>query len=87
MRHQQYIYLVTQDIVCAKCEKCASVCPTAAITVRDTVVTDQSVYIRCCACVRICSTGARIMEDSRIRQMAEQLSMNCRERKEPETYI
>jgi ferredoxin len=78
---------VTQDMVCAKCEMCVSVCPTAAITVRDTVETDRSVCIRCCACIRICSTGARIMEDSLIRQMAEQLSMNCRKRKEPETYI
>jgi len=78
---------VTQELVCAKCEKCASVCPTAAVTVRDTVVTDRSLCIRCCACVKSCSTGARVMEDSRIRQVAEQLSMNCRKRKEPETFM
>jgi ferredoxin len=78
---------VTQETVCAQCEKCASVCPTAAITVRDTVVTDRSLCIRCCACVKTCSTGARVMEDQRIRQVAEQLSMNCRKRKEPETFV
>lgn len=78
---------VTKEIVCIKCEKCASVCPTAAITVKDTVVTDPSVCIRCCACIKNCPTGARIMEDPRIRQKAEQLFVNCRRRKEPETYF
>ncbi len=78
---------VTQELVCAKCERCASVCPTAAITVRGTVLTDRSLCIRCCACVKSCSTGARMMEDPRIRQVAEQLSMNCRIRKEPETFM
>jgi Fe-S-cluster-containing hydrogenase component 2 len=78
---------VTQEIVCTKCEKCAQVCPTAAITVKDTVVTDQGACIRCCACIKTCPTGARMMEDPRMRQKAEQLSINCRERKEPETYM
>ena len=78
---------VTQEMVCAKCERCAMVCPTAAITVRDVPVTDRSVCIRCCACIKTCATGARTMEDPRIRQVAEQLSLNCRERKEPETYL
>jgi ferredoxin len=78
---------VTQETVCIKCEKCVLVCPTAAITVRETVVTDRSVCIRCCACIKNCPTGARIMEDPGIRQKAEQLSKDCRTRKEPETYV
>ncbi len=78
---------VTHESLCAKCENCASVCPTAAITMKDTVVTDPGACIRCCACVKTCSTGARTMEDARIRQVAEQLSMNCRNRKEPELFI
>ncbi len=78
---------ITQETICAKCEECVSVCPTAAISVGDSVVTDPSLCIRCCACVKTCSTGARSMEDQRIRQVAEQLSINCRERKEPETYM
>jgi ferredoxin len=78
---------VTQETICAKCEKCASVCPTAAIAVADTVVTDRSLCIRCCACVKSCSTGARVMEDPRIRQLVEWLSQNCRERKEPEIFL
>lgn len=82
-----YISPVTREMECSKCELCASVCPTAAITVKDTVITDSGVCIRCCACVKNCSTGARVMEDQRIRQVAEQLSINCRKRKEPETYV
>jgi ferredoxin len=78
---------VTYETECAKCEQCASVCPSAAITVKDTVVTDRSVCIRCCACIKTCSTGARVMNDPRIRQVAEQLSVNCRIRNEPETYM
>ena len=78
---------VTEENVCIKCEECASVCPTAAIEVRDTVVTDKGSCIRCCTCVKACSTGARTMEDPHIRQVAEQLSLNCSKRKEPETYL
>lgn len=78
---------LTHEKLCARCEKCASVCPTGAITVGDTVMTDPNLCIRCCACVKTCFTGARMMEDSRIRLVAERLSMNCRERKEPETYL
>ena len=78
---------VTQQTECTKCGECMAVCPTAAITVGETVVTDRTLCIRCCACVKTCSTGARVMADQRMRQMAEKLSINCRERKEPETYI
>lgn len=78
---------ITNETICIKCGTCATVCPIAAIMVRDAVVTDSNMCIRCCACVKYCSTGARFMEDSRIGQVSEQLSMNCRTRKEPEIYI
>ena len=74
---------VTNESACTKCERCVMVCPTAAITVLDAA----SGCIRCCACIKTCTTGARTMADPRIRQIAEMLSMNCRERKEPETYM
>ncbi len=78
---------VTQASVCARCGLCASVCPTAAITVGEIVATDRALCIKCCACVKACSTGARVMEDPFIRQVSEQLSVNCGGRKEPETYF
>jgi ferredoxin len=78
---------VTRETACTRCETCALVCPTGAVSVRETVVTDTGLCIRCCACVKTCPSGARVMEDSRIREVAEQLSVNCRERKEPEMYL
>jgi ferredoxin len=77
---------VTQEVICSKCATCASVCPTAAISVEDKVVSDSSLCIRCCACIKSCPTGARTMEDQRVRQLAEWLTTNCSERKEPEMY-
>jgi len=78
---------VTQQTECTQCGECMEVCPTAAITVGEIVVTDRSLCIKCCACVKTCPTGARVMADQRMRQIAEKLSSTCRERKEPETYL
>lgn len=78
---------VTNESLCEKCQECAAACPTAAITIGDTVSTDPGVCIKCCACVKVCSTGARTMEDPRMKQVAGKLSVNCAVRKEPETYI
>jgi len=78
---------VTTETLCNLCKICATVCPTAAITVRDTVITDQNACILCSACVKKCPTGARVWEDPRIKKVAKWLSANCRERKEPEMYL
>lgn len=78
---------VTQEMLCTGCRKCTSVCPTAAIHVDAPALTDKSLCIRCCACVKSCPAGAKTMDDPRIRQAAEQLSVNCSHRKEPETYL
>lgn len=72
---------------CIRCGKCASVCPTAAISPEQPASTDANLCIRCCACVKTCPTGARKMDHPRIMQVAEQLSANCKLRKEPETYF
>ena len=78
---------VSGEGACARCGECASVCPTAAIAVREAAATDAALCIRCCACVKVCAIGARRMEDPRIRQVAEWLSANFRERREPETIL
>ena len=75
----------TQATLCTQCEKCTGVCPTAAVTVSTGVITDPKACILCCACVKICPSGARVMADARIRETAEWLNKNCRERKEPKT--
>jgi ferredoxin len=78
---------VTRATLCTQCEKCTRICPTAAVTVSDGVTTDPDICILCCACVRNCPSGARVFADARIKETAEWLSKNCRERKEPETYF
>lgn len=83
----QGISPVTRNDLCTRCETCVSVCPTAAIALRDTVVTDASACILCCACVKNCPTGARAMEHPRVLRSARWLSANCSERKEPELHL
>ncbi|MEA2039047.1 MAG: 4Fe-4S binding protein [Thermodesulfobacteriota bacterium] len=78
---------VTQEALCVMCGECAKVCPTAAITVEDRVMTDEKACILCCACVKNCPTRARVIEEPRIKHLAESLSTNCHERKEPEMYL
>ncbi len=77
----------TEEALCSKCEKCSTVCPTATITIEETVMTDPIACILCCACVKNCPTGARVMESPWVKEKAELLSTNNRERKEPEVYI
>lgn len=83
----QDISPITQERLCGRCETCVAVCPTAAITVNDTVDTDRDSCIVCCACVKSCPTGARVMDDPRIAEVMAWLSDKCGERKEPEVFI
>lgn len=78
---------ITKEPLCIHCGECAGVCPSGAIAVSDTVLTDSRLCIRCCACVKACSTGARKMEDARVLQVVERLNLTCCDRKEPETYL
>ncbi|HEX9022231.1 MAG TPA: 4Fe-4S binding protein [Geobacteraceae bacterium] len=73
--------------LCTGCRNCLPVCPTSALHADNPAMTDKGLCIKCCACVKACPAGARTMDDARIRQIAEQLSTNCRNRKEPETYL
>lgn len=75
------------EVLCTRCKQCISVCPTAAINLDDPTLTDKSTCIRCCACVKSCPVGAKTMDDPRIKQGAEQLSVNCAIRKESEIYL
>jgi ferredoxin len=66
---------------------CATVCPTAAIAVGDTVRTDQEACILCSACVKNCPTGARAWDNRWTTWAAKMLSTNYRERREPEVFL
>jgi len=86
-RKRSGISPITQEDICTLCETCGSVCPTAAITINDKVMTDASECILCCACVKNCPSGARIMDNPDIQQMTERLYKRCQVRKEPEIFL
>jgi len=77
---------VTTEDTCTVCGTCASVCPTAAISIDGSVATEIALCIRCCACVKNCPTGARVWEDGMMKKIANWLNENCRTRKEPQLY-
>jgi ferredoxin len=77
---------VTKEDTCTVCGTCASVCPTAAVSVNGSVATKIELCIRCCACVKSCPTGARVWEDSMLKDIANWLNENCSTRKEPQIF-
>ena len=78
---------VTVESLCTLCAECVAACPTAAITVADSVVTAENECIRCCGCIKKCPTGARKWENAWIDQVRKWLNENCRQRKEPQIYL
>jgi ferredoxin len=78
---------VTAEGLCGLCRTCAEVCPTAAITVTNIVVTDGNACIKCSACVKKCPTGARDWEGDWIAGVRGWLGERCSERKEPKVYL
>ncbi|SLM32597.1 4Fe-4S ferredoxin, iron-sulfur binding protein [Desulfamplus magnetovallimortis] len=78
---------VTREDTCIKCGKCAEVCPTEAVSVDEEVTTRAEICLRCCACVKECPTGSRVMENPKMMEIAQWLSTNFSERKEPAIFI
>ena len=77
---------VTTEDICTVCGTCASVCPTAAISINESVKTEVELCIRCCACIKNCPEGARVMENDVWKDIANWLNENCRVRKEPQLF-
>jgi ferredoxin len=77
---------VTKEDTCTDCGTCASVCPTAAISINGSVETKIELCVRCCACIKNCPTDARIWEDSMMKTIANWLNENCSTRKEPQIF-
>jgi ferredoxin len=77
----------TRETLCVLCGTCASVCPTASVTLADAVITEPERCILCHACVKNCPTGARVMEVERIKKVADWLRTNYPQRKEPDVFL
>ncbi|MCB2194084.1 MAG: 4Fe-4S binding protein [Deltaproteobacteria bacterium] len=77
---------VSKEDLCILCGTCASVCPTAAVTVDESVATEVELCIRCSACVKNCPTGARVWEAPAMAKVTNWLHENCAARKEPQVF-
>ena len=77
---------VTKEDTCTVCGTCASVCPTAAISINGSVATKIELCIRCCACIKNCPTGARVWEDSMMKTIANGLSQFFSYPKDPRIF-
>jgi len=77
----------TLEETCTLCGTCADVCPTGAITVGETVVTDKGRCIICCACIKSCPSGARVMEEPVMLKITDWLHTEFSARSEPEIFI
>ena len=72
---------------CTLCGTCASLCPVGAITIEDTVLTDNLACTLCCACVKDCPTASRVVDDPAVNKIAAWVSRHFQDRREPETFI
>jgi len=77
---------VSKEDTCTVCGTCASVCPTAAISINGSVATKIEQCIRCCACIKNCPTGARVWEDDMMKNITKGLSTYFSYPKEPRIF-
>ena len=77
----------TLEDKCTLCGICVPLCPTGAITMEETVLTDNQACILCNACVKGCPEGARVVDDKMINKIANWVSRNFQARQEPETFL
>ena len=77
----------TDPETCTLSGRCAQVCPTAAVTVTDSVKTAKTECIACTACVKSCPTGARAWKHERVMRAASWLYANHSMRREPEIFL
>ncbi len=78
---------LTKEDTCTLCGTCATVCPTAAISIDAHVATAINQCIRCCACIKNCPTESRYWQDPMMKKLSTWLADNCAARKEPQVFL
>ena len=79
---------VQDEDKCSLCGLCESLCPVAAISIRDAAVsTDAQTCILCQACVKGCPEGARADSAPGAKETRERLAPLVLERREPEVFL
>lgn len=79
---------VQDEDKCSLCGLCESLCPVAAISIRDAAVnTDAQTCILCQACVKGCPEGARADSAPGAKETREHVAPLVRERREPEIFF
>ena len=77
----------TDNTLCTLCGICMEVCPTNAITIQETVITNGELCTLCCACVKYCPEEARTLDNPLVNAIKEKLLLNCSIRKEPVFFV
>lgn len=77
----------TDTALCTMCLTCVEICPTAAITVNEGLISDPELCISCCACVKKCPAHAKAMNSPHIDRVRVWLSDAYGKRKEPEIFL
>lgn len=72
---------------CALCGACVDVCPMGAISIGETLVTDQTACIFCQACVKKCPYHSRAADSEAANAVRERLRPLMAARREPELFF
>ncbi len=79
---------VQHEDKCTLCGLCESLCPVAAISIRDAAMnTDAQACILCQACVKGCPEGARSDSAPGAQETRDRLAPLVRERRKPEVFL
>ncbi len=71
---------------CCLCRICAAECPTQAITIKDTCITDPEKCILCMRCTAICPSEARRLADDTLAAVTSRIESRCSGRRETEIF-
>lgn len=72
---------------CALCGVCVDFCPMGAISIGETLVTDQTACIFCQACVKKCPHQSRAADSEAANSVRERLRPLMAARREPELFF